>query len=136
MTAARAFADLADELHNGDARRRSAAATALASFGQEAIPAIVAATLPRSDDDSARRGAWAAFRAMGGPASHWVTAAVMSPDTLLADASPVRCGTGSGLSPPSGPRLKVTSPVWSPAKSPGAGARRHAWRSALRDTRG
>ena len=88
LTAARDFAGLADELHNGDARRRSAAAATLASFGPETIPAIVAATLPRSDSDDARRGAWAVFKAIGRAASGWVTAAVMSPDTLLADDVP------------------------------------------------
>jgi hypothetical protein len=62
MTAARDFAGLADELHNGDARRRSAAAAALAALGPEVIPTVAAATLPR--------------------------AAVVSPDTLLADDVP------------------------------------------------
>ncbi len=88
LTGERDFAGLADELRNGDARRRSAVAAALAALGPEAIPAIVAATLPRSDSDDARHGAWAAFRAMGAPACGWVTAAVMSPDTLLADDVP------------------------------------------------
>ena len=88
LTTARDFAGLADELHNGDARRRSAVAAALASLGPETIPAVVAATLPRSNSDDARRGAWAVFKAMGAPASGWVTAAVMSPDTLLADDVP------------------------------------------------
>ena len=87
LTSARDLAGLAAELRERDARRRTAAAAALGSFGSAAVPAIVAATLAH-DDDHTRRGAWAAFEAVGAPAAAQVTAGVLSMDTLLADDVP------------------------------------------------
>ncbi len=87
LTSARDLAGLSAELRQRDARRRSAAAAALGSFGSAAVPAIVAATLAH-DDEHSRRGAWAAFEAVGAPAATQVAAGVLSMDTLLADDVP------------------------------------------------
>ena len=86
LVAERDLAGLAGELDEHDQRRRGAAAAALGSFGADAVPAIIAATLPGGDD--ARRGAWAAFAAVGTPATAQVTARVMSMETLLSGDVP------------------------------------------------
>ena len=86
LVAERDLAGLAGELDEHDQRRRGAAAAALGSFGADAVPAIVAATLTGGDD--ARRGAWAAFAAVGTTATAQVTARVMSMETLLSGDVP------------------------------------------------